>query len=391
MTSFLHRFRSTTWGADLQRSIKTEWDVAVVGGGFAGSIVACVLARKGYRVIVLERGKQIGRETRSGNLAGVEWWRTIGLKPPDFLVPVTRREALWLGSDYVVRKVHAPGPSDLVAFRREELDSFLTDAARQAGAEVVGDFGVEEVEAGYDWGACVRAADRIVTAKAVIIACGADEQVLQRSGYLKARRRGCVHFMCQQRVRLEHGSPTGDTAASVLTLANLPLPGFREALGWVLLLHGEAFVTISGAVSSRALADGEVEPRELLHALRVHPALEPILSSTGVVDWRTRVMGAVPPTRRVMHRDRVLLVGDAAWPLGGSVNPGGGFRWAAITAREAGSVLSRALDRPTRLFLRPYAERVSGIRSDSRWGFRRARLVHTVLDWIVGILTRFSP
>ena len=59
------------------------WDVAIVGGGFAGSLTACALARHGCRVVILERGKQSGRETRSGNLATDAWCRGFGLDRPD--------------------------------------------------------------------------------------------------------------------------------------------------------------------------------------------------------------------------------------------------------------------------------------------------------------------
>jgi flavin-dependent dehydrogenase len=364
--------------------VTPSWDVAVVGGGFSGTILACTLARKGYRVVILERGKQVGQETRSGNLAGHEWWRAVGAAPPACVVPVVRRETAWLGPDYLLKRSRDGAAGELFAFRREDMDAVLAEAALEAGVARRENFDVEEVEGRPSGPATLRSADRTETASVAVVACGADEQVLVRSRLLRLRPHRSVLFMCQQRLRLAEASRRRDDGATVIEFRNVP--GLRDAVGYALFMAGEAYVTVTGVVPASVLADGTFDPRAVIQGLKVHPVLDPLVGGARVLDWRTRVMGAYPAAPRRLYGDRVLVIGDAARPLGGSVRLGGGFSWAAGTAREAASLLTRSLERPSRLYLRPYAERLTA--SDARWRFLQARLVRGLAGGVLRILAR---
>jgi electron transfer flavoprotein-quinone oxidoreductase len=368
--------------------VNSDWDVAVVGGGFAGSIAACLLARKGFRVVMLERGKQRGRETRSGNLASIPWWLTIGHPRPGFLVPVDRWETTWLGRDAILRKVDRGKREELYAFRREDLDAYLADAVARSGVHVIADFGVEEVVGDTRGLASVRSADRTVAARVIIVASGSDEPILARSNLVKPKPRRSLLCVCQQRLALADGqAPRGD--AAVLELACLA--GFPRAVGYVLFLEREAFVVIAIAVRPEALGGWEFRPDSLLRSLKGHPFLGDLFAQARVVDWRTRFVGGVPPFPRRLYRDRVLLVGDAALPLGGSLRPGAGFRWAHATAREAAAVLSPPLESPTRLFLRPYAERLAGAGGTAWRSMLGARIGGFFMNRIVRLLFVRDP
>ena len=41
---------------------KLQYDFVIIGSGFGGSVAALRLAEKGYRVLVLEKGKRLGAE-----------------------------------------------------------------------------------------------------------------------------------------------------------------------------------------------------------------------------------------------------------------------------------------------------------------------------------------
>jgi len=42
--------------------MKHDWDVIIVGSGFGGSVSALRLAEKGYKVLVIEKGKRYRTE-----------------------------------------------------------------------------------------------------------------------------------------------------------------------------------------------------------------------------------------------------------------------------------------------------------------------------------------
>ena len=60
-----------------------EYDFAVIGSGFGGSVSALRLAEKGYRVAVIEQGNRvtpIDMEEASKSMLKLFWMPAIGMK-----------------------------------------------------------------------------------------------------------------------------------------------------------------------------------------------------------------------------------------------------------------------------------------------------------------------
>lgn len=371
-------------------AVQDTWDIAVVGAGFAGSLAAHDLARRGLRVIVVERGKQIGQETSGGNLSDSPWWSAFGLPRPDFLLPVARRDVAWLGRSFVIAAVRPHPHGELWAFARADLDAYLRTILQRAGVTLREDFCAEEIKAEPGGPVFVRSAGSAIPAKAALIASGADEELLARNGLLRRRPGARVFFVSQQRLARSDGRE--DSECSLLELQNLP--GCRDAAATVLRMPRDVIVTVRGAVAPESLSDWSFHPGDVMTRLKGHPLLEDLFCRAAVGEWRTRILGAYPPARRRLHGDRMLLVGDAAQPMGGSHRPGAGFRWAALTAREAAETLARTLDRPTRFRLRAYAERLRAagrVPLADRWMFplrrllaRAAHVAEKSLFWFTG-------
>ena len=114
-------------------------DVAVVGGGPAGSAAAAALARAGRDVVLIDRSlfprdKCCGDGLTTGALRELE---QLGLDPVDVASWQTL-DAAWLRSPSG-RTVEFPFPSDGVfgaVARRTDLDLALMELARAAGAKV---------------------------------------------------------------------------------------------------------------------------------------------------------------------------------------------------------------------------------------------------------------
>ena len=129
--------------------VDNRYDAIVVGARCAGSPTAMLLARKGYKVLVVDRAT-FPSDTVSTHILhppGVASLRRWGLL--DRLVatgcPPIRTYAVDFGPFTISG---APGTAeDPVAYgpRRTVLDKLLVDAAAEAGAEVREEFTVQEV------------------------------------------------------------------------------------------------------------------------------------------------------------------------------------------------------------------------------------------------------
>ena len=160
----------------------SKYDVIVIGARCAGSPTAMLLARRGYRVLLLDR-RRFPSDTVSSHLmqqqgvALIKQWgllkRLVGLGAP----PV-RSTSLNFGP-FVIRGSALPmnGVAEAYATRRTLLDEMLVDAAAESGVEVREGFTVEglKFENGRVAGVRGRLNDREVTESAAIVV-GADGQ-----------------------------------------------------------------------------------------------------------------------------------------------------------------------------------------------------------------------
>jgi flavin-dependent dehydrogenase len=129
--------------------VKTQYDVIVVGARCAGSPAAMLLARKGYKVLLVDKAT-FPSDTISTHLIhppGVAALRRWGLLdrvvatncPPIHTYAFDFGPFTISGSPGTAEEPVSYGP------RRTVLDKLLLDAASEAGAEVREDFTVEDV------------------------------------------------------------------------------------------------------------------------------------------------------------------------------------------------------------------------------------------------------
>jgi flavin-dependent dehydrogenase len=322
----------------------TGSDVAIVGGGPAGAIVAALLARAGHDVTLFERSPAY-RWRACGVFASpatVAALRRVGLDEATLVrvarpIPAMRVETL---EGTAFRLTYGDG--EPVGFDRSALDPALLDGARAAGATVCTGARVEAVD--LDGGRSVvhvRTAEGVQrhAARLVVGADGGTSIVARAAGVARPARltpRVGLTYHLEDRP----GDPRADARMRVVRdgyVGVAPVPGGRVNVGIVL---GRSWAARLAAEGAEAVADGVVA------GVPVHDGAAG--SPPDPAAWRTgarldRVAGASPLGHRVSRRAgrEWLLVGDGA----GFLDPftGEGLHRAVVSAELGARAAAAAL------------------------------------------------
>lgn len=316
-------------------------DVAIVGGGPAGAVLAALLGRRDRRVIVLERSTDYR-------------WRACGVFSSPVAVAELRRAGLaddvlgGLARRIPAMRVETPSGASFrltygddgsleaaaVGFDRSELDPALLDLATAAGADVRRGVTVAAVAPGRVVGREAAGGDLVVEAAVVVGADGIRSTVARAFGVAAAARIG-------RRVGLtfhvEDPSPAAPRDARMIVFDGgyvglAPVPGGRVNVGIVLGRSWAGRLRSFGA------------ERVALTVMRGIPA-----AADDPVDWTAprrcdAIEGAAPLGHRATRRHGPgwLLAGDAA----GFLDPftGEGLHRALVSARLAAAAILRHLD-----------------------------------------------
>lgn len=325
-------------------------DVAIVGAGPAGAVLAARLARAGLDVLLIERSPT--------------WrWHAGGVFSSPAAVDALRRSGLDTGTiQRVTRPIPAmrletpggavirltygadSGGAPAVGFDRSALDPALVSMARGAGATVLTGVTVQGVDLGS--GRCrpratlhllgVRSPDTIVEARIVVGADGAGSRVARAAKVARIVRLppriGITYHVPDVR-----GDAAADARMQILDdgyVGIAPVPGGRVNVGIVL---GRSWAPALAAKGAAAVAS------------RVVTGFRP--TDQDDVGWATaptcdHLAGAAPLGVRVTRRAGAgwFLVGDAA----GFLDPftGEGLHRALVSTGFAAPAIIAAVRRP---------------------------------------------
>lgn len=126
------------------------YDVIVVGARCAGSPLAMLLARQGHRVLVVDRAT-FPSDTISthfiqqAGLSRLKNWGLLERLQATGVPPIRNMNFAYTGINLSGFAGPIDGITEVYAPRRTELDKILVDGARDAGAEVIENFEVEEL------------------------------------------------------------------------------------------------------------------------------------------------------------------------------------------------------------------------------------------------------
>jgi flavin-dependent dehydrogenase len=325
-------------------------DVVVIGGGPGGSTAATLLARRGYRVIALEKAHHprfhIGESLLPMNLPVFERHgvldkvRALGVfkRGADFETDNERGY-----NTYAFARAIGQSPPHAYQVWRQDFDKMLYEHARDSGADAreghevvgVGQSGPREsrLEVRRDDGASYT-----IQARYVVDASGRDALLSSRR---KLRRKNVQH----QSAAI-FGHYRGATARPGEDAGNISIYSFEHGWMWMIPLPG-------GVMSVGAVCRPEYLKRRkgrtiefLLDTLKQNPALWRRIEHAQLIDEEVRVTGNYSYDSTQMGGPGWILVGDAFAFLDPVFSSG--VYLAMSGAEQAAELVDRSLREPRR-------------------------------------------
>ncbi|RLI07316.1 hypothetical protein DRO32_04085 [Candidatus Bathyarchaeota archaeon] len=293
-------------------------DLAVVGAGPTGLLLAEEVASHGFEVVVLEEHDEVGVPVHCAGLLSLRGLGFLGLRPRPGLVLNEFRGAVFYSPSGFELTVEAGGPVACVVDRRE-LDNELAERAEDGGVEIMLGRLVKRIAIGSS-GVVLSGPWGSLSCPASAVAEGFKSRLVRQLGLRTIRWDGVLPAS-QVEVRAEVASED----MVEVHLGSRLAPGF---FAWVIPLgDGRARV---------GLACRGLDPR---YALRRFLRRRMGLSvSRPPYSGSVIKCGPIPKS----YSGRAIVVGDAA----GQAKPttGGGVVLGGICARLAGRALAKALE-----------------------------------------------
>jgi digeranylgeranylglycerophospholipid reductase len=300
-----------------ERTIPARADLVIIGGGPAGMSAAATAAANGYDVIVFEEHATVGDPVHCTGVLAAEAFEELGLRR-DIILHELRHVCF-----------HAPGGATLdydtptaeaLVIDRRAFDQQLAARAQSAGARVCAGVRATDLTVTSDAASVTLADGQCITARAAVLATGANYALQRRLGM------GMPRVYLQSAQREYRATRTGPV--EVFFGRAVAPKGF----GWVVPVHRpDGHYVRVGVMAERDVEQG-------FHAIVQRSAHRWGIDVSDVTPRRKMLpLSAVPRS----YSDRVLVVGDAA----GLVKPttGGGIYYSIVSGRLAGQVLSTAL------------------------------------------------
>jgi electron transfer flavoprotein-quinone oxidoreductase len=337
-----------------------RFDAIVVGAGPAGSTAALVIARAGYRVLLLERGEFPG----SKNVSGAAFYAPAVL---DALIPrfwesapveryLTRRVLSFMSPessfalDCKTQHFAAP-PYNAFTIIRPRFDRWLANQAVDAGATLLTETVADDVlrdGAGRVSGVRVRREGGDIEAPIVIAADGVNAFLAKHAGLQREFAAHEISLGVKEVLALgretieERFGLTGDEGTAQEYIGSISGPVY----GGAFLYTNRETLALGVIVQLSSLAQHRVRAYDLLECFKAHPSVSPLVRGARLVEYSAHM---IPEAGWKMlprlYTDGMLVAGDAAALCFATGLYLEGINYAIASGAAAGATAVSALQR----------------------------------------------
>lgn len=300
-----------------------DFDVVVVGAGCAGSVAACVMAREGKSVLLIERGSDAGSKNLTGGRIYTHSLRRIF---PDFEdeAPLERsitKEKISLITSCENTTVEFSSPqlgrpeNSSYSVLRAPFDRWLASKAEEAGAECIFGIAVEDLVWEGDRIIGVRAGEDEITAEVTLLADGVNSLLAEKARLATRPKPSQLAVGVKETIELSEESINNrfqvesDEGAAWL-FAGAATQGH---VGGGFLYTNRSTVSIGLVATLSDLCTASVPIYQMMEDFKQHPAIRPLIKGGKLVEYGGHLIPEggyrMIPT---LYADGCLVAGDAA-------------------------------------------------------------------------------
>jgi len=319
--------------------LRRIYDIVVVGAGPAGSLAAKTAAEKGFRVILLERGRRPGDKNVGGELLTQDVFHHFSWMAEGPLErPITRWSFhLHREDGSLVELAFSRSKPFGYTVHRPEWDRWVSKAAAEAGAQLKTSTLVERVlknEGGYAIGVETSKGEKFY-GSLVIGADGVNSVVARSFGLRGKWPPEAVALAVKQTYRLGENLVSGRFTRGGCVEALVVFDDhYPSGYCWVFPSKRLVALGVGATLNSK-----EPPKLQLKRMLRL-PAVRERVKGGRLIEEAARLIPVGPPAAKTFG-DGILLAGDAA----GFTCPmeGAGYEAAAYSGKLAAEVACEAL------------------------------------------------
>lgn len=294
-------------------------DVIVVGGGPAGISAAITVARAGFRVILIERGRFSGSKNVFGG--------AIYTQPTKEIFPNFETEAP-LERKNVEHKYAILGEEDstVVSYKnksseyssytviRAKFDRWMAQEAQKAGVILVEETVVKELLVENDFVVGVKTELEEIRSKLVILADGVNSLLAKQIGLREDIETKDVALSIKEVIKLDKEKindrfHVNDSEGCVYEIFGASMLG---KLGLGFLYTNENSISIGLGITLNELVENRQTPYELLESIKKHPTIAPLIKDGELLEYSAHLIpeGGYKKVPQ-LYANGVMIAGDA--------------------------------------------------------------------------------